>query len=151
VSITKAWKEDDLRGYYIGPPKTRKSRRTVSLAPSTVEAVKPLIEAAGAGYVFTLKRGGVMRSGAVFNRAWEPALIKSGYVKRTATNPGNMPRVHDCRHTHASWMIQAGMEIFALSRRLGHESITTTMDRYSHLLPDAMFDAAQIAQKALEG
>jgi integrase len=48
-------------------------------------------------------------------------------------------------------MIQAGMEIFALSRRLGHESITTTMDRYSHLLPDAMFDAAQIAQKALEG
>jgi integrase len=151
VSITKAWKEDDLRGYYIGPPKTRKSRRTVSLAPSTVEAVKPLIEAAGAGYVFTLKRGGVMRSGAVFNRAWEPALVKSGYVKRTATNPGNMPRVHDCRHTHASWMIQAGMEIFALSRRLGHESITTTMDRYSHLLPDAMFDAAQIAQKALEG
>jgi hypothetical protein len=43
------------------------------------------------------------------------------------------------------------MEIFALSRRLGHESVTTTMDRYSHLLPDAMFSSSQIAQKALAG
>jgi hypothetical protein len=47
-------------------------------------------------------------------------------------------------------MIAAGMEIFALSRRLGHESVTTTMDRYSHILPDALFIGANIAQKALE-
>ena len=149
VRVTKAWKQDDQRGYYIGPPKTRKSRRTVSLAPSTVEAVRPLVEAAGDGYVFKLKRGGVMRSGSTFNRAWEPALKKSGYVKPSEDEPGNMPRLHDCRHTHASWMIQAGMEIFPLSRRLGHESITTSLDRYSHLMPDASFAAAQIAQKAL--
>jgi integrase len=157
VKVTKAWKEDESRGYYIGPPKTKKSRRTVSLAPSTVEAVRPLVEAAGDGYVFTLKRGGCIRSGALYNRAWEPALLKSGYIKTTKGKDGkpgivgNMPRVHDCRHTHASWMIQAGMEIFPLSRRLGHESITTSLDRYSHLLPDAMFAGASIAQKALEG
>jgi integrase len=48
-------------------------------------------------------------------------------------------------------MVGAGMEIFALSRRLGHESITVTMDRYSHLLPDAQFTGAQVAAKALEG
>jgi len=60
-----------------------------------------------------------------------------------------MPRIHDCRHTHASWLVGAGMEIFQLSRRLGHESVTTTMDRYSHLLPDAMFSQASITQKAL--
>ena len=47
VKVTKAWKEDEDRGHYIGPPKTKKSRRTVSLAPSTVEAVRPLVEAAG--------------------------------------------------------------------------------------------------------
>jgi integrase len=151
VKVSKAWKEDDVKGYYIGPPKTKKSRRPVSLAPSTVEAVKPLLEAAGTGYVFKLKRGGVMRSGAVYNRAWEPALKKSGYIKHTDETPGNMPRVHDIRHTHASWMVAAGMDIFPLSRRLGHESVTTTMDRYSHLLPDAQFEAAEIAQKALAG
>ena len=151
VKVTKAWKADKDRGYYIGPPKTKKSRRSVSLAPSTVEAVRPLVAAAGDGYVFTLKRGGVIRSGALYNRCWEPALLKSGYTKTTKTQVGNMPRVHDCRHTHASWMIAAGMQIFALSRRLGHESITTTMDRYSGLLPDAQFEAIGIAQKALEG
>ena len=157
VKVTKAWKEDEDRGYYIGPPKTKKSRRSVSLAPSTIDAVRPLVEAAGTGYVFTLKRGGVMRSGAVYNRAWEPALKASGYTKTMKAKDGkpsvagNMPRIHDCRHTSASWLVAAGMEIFPLSRRLGHESVTTTMDRYSHLLPDAMFSASQIAQKALEG
>lgn len=151
VKVTKAWKEDEDRGYYIGAPKTKKSRRTVSLAPSTVDAVRPLVEAAGDGYVFLLKRGGVIRSGALYNRAWSPALLASGYTKTKPGFLGDMPRVHDCRHTHASWMIAAGMQIFPLSRRLGHESITTTMDRYSGLLPDAQFEAIGIAQKALEG
>jgi integrase len=145
VKVSKAWKEDGEGGYYIGPPKTKRSKRTVSLAPSTVEAVREMVAAAGDGYVFKLKRGGVMRSGSTFNRAWSPALIAAGIPK------ADRPRIHDCRHTHASWMIAAGMEIFALSRRLGHESITTTMDRYSGLLPDAAFIAANIAQKALEG
>ena len=151
VKVTKAWKEDEDRGHYIGPPKTKKSRRTVSLAPSTIEAVRPLVEAAGDGYVFTLKRGGVIRSGALYNRAWEPALVKSGYTKTKVGLIGDAPRVHDIRHTHASWLVASGMQIFALSRRLGHESVTTTMDRYSHLLPDAMFEASQITQKALAG
>ena len=145
VKITKAWKQDDAGGYYIGPPKTKRSKRTVSLAPSTVDAIRGTIDKAGKGYVFTLKRGGVMRSGSTFNRAWSPALKTAGIPK------ADWPRIHDCRHTHASWMIGAGMEIFALSRRLGHESITTTMDRYSHLMPDAQFVGANIAQKALEG
>ena len=155
VKVTKAWKEDENKGYYIGAPKTKKSRREVSLAPSTIDAVRPLVEAAGDGYVFRLKRGGVIRSGAIFNRAWEPALKASGYIKSTQAKDGkpgvvgNMPRIHDCRHTHASWLVGAGMEIFQLSRRLGHESVTTTMDRYSHLLPDAMFSQASITQKAL--
>lgn len=151
VRVTKAWKQDDNGGYFIGPPKTKKSRRTVSLAPSTIQAIRARVEAAGEGYVFTLKQGGVMRSGATYNRAWEPALLKCGYVKHTEVAQGNMPRMHDIRHTHASWLIAAGMEIFQLSRRLGHESVTTTMDRYSHLLPDAAFSAIQIAEKALEG
>lgn len=144
VRVTKAWKEDGAGGYYIGPPKTRRSVRTVSLAPSTVDAVRGAVEAAGEGYVFTLKQGGIMRSGSTHNRAWGPALEAAGIPK------SERPRIHDVRHSHASWMIAAGMEIFALSRRLGHESITTTMDRYSHLLPDAHFVGANIAQKALE-
>lgn len=156
VRVTKAWKQDGKNGWFIGPPKTRRSTRTVSLAPSTVEAVRGAVEAAGEGYVFRMVRGGVMRSSPTYQKAWKPALTAAGYTPNTKDKHGkivhgNMPRMHDIRHTHASWMIAAGMEIFALSRRLGHESITTTMDRYSHLLPDAQFTSAAVAQKALEG
>jgi integrase len=47
-------------------------------------------------------------------------------------------------------MLGAGMSPFELSRRLGHESIQTTVDRYSHLVPDAQFRAAEMAERALE-
>jgi integrase len=46
------------------------------------------------------------------------------------------PRIHDLRHTHVSWLIAQGVQLPAISRRLGHESITTTNDRYGHLLPE---------------
>ncbi|MDQ1054961.1 integrase [Arthrobacter sp. SORGH_AS 212] len=46
-------------------------------------------------------------------------------------------------------MLGAGMSPFELSRRLGHESISTTVYRYSHLFPDAQFRAAEMAEKAM--
>jgi integrase len=144
VRVSKAWKDDGANGFYVGPPKTPKSKRTVSMAPSTVEAVRARVEAAGDGLVFKQPRGGAIRSSQAW-KIWGPACKLAGY---TVTD---RPRIHDVRHSHASWMVGAGMEIFALSRRLGHESITTTMDRYSHLLPDAHFTGAQVAAKALEG
>ena len=61
------------------------------------------------------------------------------------------PRVHDLRHTHASWMIAAGVDLFVLQRRLGHESITTTTETYAHLLPDQQAAAAAAAGRALSG
>lgn len=41
-------------------------------------------------------------------------------------------RVHDLRHTYASWLIQAGIPLLEVGRLMGHESIQTTM-RYAHL------------------
>jgi integrase len=43
------------------------------------------------------------------------------------------PRVHDLRHTNASWLIQAGVHLTVVQRHLGHQSIQTTSDRYGHL------------------
>jgi integrase len=44
--------------------------------------------------------------------------------------------VHDLRHTHAAWLIAEGRPLPSIQARLGHESITTTIDRYGHLMPD---------------
>ncbi|WP_461172262.1 site-specific integrase [Arthrobacter sp. Z1-9] len=145
VRIEKAWKRDKNDRFYIGPPKTKKSRRTVSLSPSLVAAVGPWVEAAGPeGLVFTTTYGGPIRH-STFYEFWEDALTSLGYGKS-----GERPRIHDMRHTHASLMLGAGMSPFELSRRLGHESIQTTVDRYSHLVPDAQFRAAEMAERALE-
>ncbi|TQJ60462.1 site-specific recombinase XerD [Arthrobacter sp. SLBN-83] len=143
VRVNKAWKEDESGAYYIGPPKTERSWRTVPMAASTVELVRPRVEAAGDGLVFTLKRGGPMRSGATYNRAWEPAWKKTGVPKE------KWARIHDLRHTHASWMIEGGMDLFQLSYRLGHQSTLTTDGRYAHLMPSSRQSGAAIASAAL--
>lgn len=43
-------------------------------------------------------------------------------------------RIHDFRHSHASLLINSGVNIVAVSRRLGHENISTTLKTYTHLM-----------------
>lgn len=40
------------------------------------------------------------------------------------------PRFHDLRHTHAAWLISAGVPLPAIQNRLGHKSIQITVDVY---------------------
>lgn len=58
-------------------------------------------------------------------------------IKRIAEKAG-LPaiRVHDLRHSHASMLIDMGFDALEISERLGHESVKTTLDTYSHLYPD---------------
>jgi integrase len=145
VRVTKAWKQDDKGGWFIGPPKTRRSTRTVSLSPSTVEAVREAVGAAGDDLVFTTDARGPIRSSPLYHGFWKPALIAAGF------QAGDYPRVHDVRHSHASWLLATGMmDMTTLSRRLGHESTHTTDQIYLHLMPDANWRSAQVAAKALE-
>lgn len=143
VRIERAWKRNGDGSFYIGPPKTKKSRRTISLPPSLVEMLRyPVAETASMGWVFHTTYGGHIRH-STFHDYWKGALDSLAYDAKAR------PRIHDMRHTHASLMLAAGMPIYELSRRLGHESIQTTIDRYSHLVPDAHFRAMDIAEKAL--
>lgn len=58
-------------------------------------------------------------------------------------------RMHDCRHTHASWLISRGVKPIVVSKRLGHKSIRTTMDIYSHLLPSLENEAVEALKDIL--
>jgi len=51
------------------------------------------------------------------------------------------------RHTHASALINAGVDILTIRRRRGHRKASITLDVYGHMIEDA--DAA--AAKAIEG
>jgi hypothetical protein len=60
-------------------------------------------------------------------------------------------RFHDLRHTHVAWLIAGGVPLPHIQARLGHESITTTIDTYGHLLPIGGDLISQVVDTALRG
>jgi len=60
-------------------------------------------------------------------RAWD--VWDSAIARAEAKGLTKRPRIHDLRHSSASWLLQSGLDIYNLQRYLGHESITTTIDR----------------------
>ena len=45
-------------------------------------------------------------------------------------------RTHDLRHSHVSLLINAGFSALDIAERVGHESVSTTLDIYAHIFPD---------------
>ena len=58
--------------------------------------------------------------------------------------------LHECRHTFASIAIAAGVNIGTVSAALGHASVSITWDRYHHLMPGTMDQAAGMIQTYIE-
>ena len=107
--------------------------------------------------VFTSPEGGVYRHSLFMQRVWRPVIKGDKKRKIKAALPAELHslRFHDLRHTAASMLIAQGAHPKIIQERLGHSSITTTMNRYGHLFDglDATLidglDAAHDAAAAL--
>lgn len=136
--ITRAWKKQK-GGPLLSHPKTSKSRRSVSLFPDLVESMGA--PGPADAYVFQNMHGGAQRYGHFSSRAWVPAVAKARDVELCEslglTPLTRTPSPHDLRHSHASWLIARGIPLPYIQARLGHESITTTVNVYGHLVSDA--------------
>jgi len=53
-------------------------------------------------------------------------------------------RIHDFRHSHASLLVHAGINIQEVARRLGHSKVSTTLNTYSHLYPSEQERAVSV-------
>lgn len=158
--IARAWKRVP-GGWEIGPPKTKKSRRTVTLPPAVVDAITPLIEGRPADqFLFTPRTDPTrpLRHQNFYTRVWAPAVRRAGRCTNHQTNPdpcgcaGTLtarPRIHDLRHTHVAWLVAANIPLPTIQERLGHESIQTTIDVYGSLLPDMQVHAAYAVSETL--
>ena len=135
VRISKSWKHG-TGGYRLGAPKTPKSRRTINVPKATLDKLDYSNE-----WLFVNREGGPVRSHGFIRRVWAPA------VKRSKLDPA--PRIHDLRHTNASWQIQANVPLPVVQNHLGHESITTTVAIYGHLDRRSMQAAADAVGAAL--
>jgi integrase len=114
----------------IGPPKTRASRRMVTLPRFVVEELAAHLAGPGdpKAFVFTAPEGGPLRANAFRARVWRPATRVAGV--------GGL-RIHDLRHTAVALWIAAGANPKEVSARAGHRSVSFTLDRYGHLYPEA--------------
>jgi integrase len=144
VRVTKAEKQDpDHPGQtIIGPPKTPKARRSVSLPKEVLEAVEPLTEGRRRNErLFLPPHGGPLRHRTFYRDIWLRKSVAESGIREP------YPRLHDIRHSHVAWLIAAGVPggLAMIQARLGHEKITTTIDTYGHLLPDLQRAAGEAA------
>lgn len=109
--------------YEIGPTKSKKSDRTISVDP----AVLKRLDYTGK-WLFTNTKGNPVSAPSFRNNVWYPAVDKA-----QAKGLTKQPRIHDLRHTCASWMVQDGHSLAVVQAHLGHESINTTIGTYTHL------------------
>ena len=59
-------------------------------------------------------------------------------------------RLHDLRHSHATYMLRLGVNVKAMQKRMGHSTFSTTMDTYSHVLDDMGREAADTLNTGLQ-
>ncbi len=114
----------------FGPPKTKASTRTIPLPRVVVDALAAHLAAypVGAdGLVFRLDGQPITRQ--AFGHVWRPAARAAGLPTGTG--------MHSLRHYYASLLIRYGESVKTVQARLGHASVSETLDTYSHLWPDS--------------
>jgi len=121
-------------------PKSRKSRRTVPMPAHCTAALRDLTAGRGPDALVFADAAGAPLSYWSLQTVWERAVADA----RTCGNSGcrdaghHVPAFspHTMRHTAASWLVMAGVDLYRVQALLGHESYVTTQ-RYAHLAPDA--------------
>jgi integrase len=146
ISVNKSLHQ--LRGgqFVIRQPKTEKSRRVVALTPSNATLLKEYQESQNKlreslGYPKLTENDLVF---CHFNgKPFLPNTITHNWIKLVRRLGLKGIRLHDARHTHASLMLKQGVHPKIVQERLGHSSISITLDTYSHVAPGLQQSAAR--------
>lgn len=125
VRISRARKRTYEKGalYQVGPTKTQRSVRTINVVTGLLDKLNYDGE-----WLFTNTHGRPVELSSWRTNVWYKSVQRAqdlGLQKK--------PRVHDMRHTCASWMIARGVPLPVIQQHLGHESIATTVNLYGHL------------------
>lgn len=140
--------EETKAGLRFKAPKTKQGRRSITIPPSIIAELRAYWKdqqerrlAIGAGkapadaLVFAAWDGSP-RSPNALSKEWKAAM----------TEAEMKVSLHALRHTHASSLIAAGVDVLTISRRLGHASPSITLDVYGHLFKNIDDRAAQVIE-----
>ena len=133
---------------HIGPPKSRRSRRALSIGPESRKLLEKHrlqreaqlksvgLELTLESQVCVMPDGRLMKPSALSHNC-KPIMAKAGI---------ECARFHDLRHTHATLLLESGVPVHVVQARLGHESIQATVDTYGHVLPASDFEASEVVE-----
>jgi len=134
------WQEIDFVKNSWRIPKTKSGKiRHVPLSSGALSLLKALrdtspVSLEPSAYIFP-------------NPKTEKPYVSIFYSWDTARKAAGMPdlRMHDLRHSFASFLVNAGRSIYEVQELLGHSDIRTT-SRYAHLSRERLFDAVEVIQ-----
>ncbi len=145
------------------PPKTDQGRRTISLPPFAVEALRGhrkaqnerrlLLGEAWSDLGLVVDRGdGLPLDPDTFTHAFERFAERAGIrAPKTKTRPAHGANLHSLRHAYATTMLLSGVHPKVVSEALGHSNVAFTMRVYQHVLPSMGEQAAAAIEAALGG
>lgn len=140
-------------GFTFAQPKTKAGRRTIIIGQAVIDRLREHRESqqverikVGARWqdfdlVFPSKIGTPMDGGNL-RREFRQLIELSGLP---------VIRFHDLRHTAASLMLNYGVPVIVVSRRLGHARPSITLDVYGHLIPSMQDEAARLMDDLMAG
>lgn len=130
--LTAQWQHVDLdRKTWLIPTSKTGRPRHVPLPTPAIEIIQGLPKFKGCPYL--IPNPETRKPFVSIRHAWLRAI-------RVARLPGL--RIHDLRHSAASFMVNSGVDLFAVGKVLGHASIQSTQ-RYSHLANDTLLKAVE--------
>jgi len=150
VTVTKSL-EQTKKALTVKSPKTAKGRRTIPLPAMAGKALRRhKVEQAK----HRLRLGSAYHDLGLVCAApnglhWEPDALSHQF--QVFLKDAGLPRIrfHDLRHTHATQLLRQSVHPKIVAERLGHSTITITLDTYSHVVPGLQEEAARQLDRAL--
>jgi integrase len=147
LRIERGLEQTAIGGLRFKSPKSRASRRTISI-PATLVAELRKHRLALQERALALGVGRIAEDALVFG-TWDGKPRRPDSLSREWSTNVGIVSLHALRHTHASQLITAGVDVGSVSRRLGHANPTTTLRTYAHLFSSNDDRAADIVEASL--
>ncbi|MFW5790441.1 MAG: tyrosine-type recombinase/integrase [Bacillota bacterium] len=146
IQVRKNLVKSQKKGIVMKEPKNKSSKRVIQLAADDISELKKLKKK---------QNEYKLLYGPDYNNKYDLVFCKANgeiLYPNTATKRFNLIaekanieniRLHDLRHTHATLMLEAGVHPKVVQERLGHSTITTTLDTYSHVIPSMQKESVE--------
>ena len=136
--LNAKWEDFDLERQAWRIPVTKSGKaRHVPISDGASMLLNPVPQNAKCPWVFANPK--TLRPYVSIFSSWDTARKQAGLAD---------VRIHDLRHSFASFLVNAGNSLYTVQKILGHTQIKTTQ-RYSHLNQDTLIDAANAASKCI--